>query len=97
LFDAAAQGQMHLKNAAILRFEKCIIGSAGMAERNGSETMLDDLKKRSVKFRSLTEAIDTETPTGRAMWQMIGVLADYVEHAIMQSHSTAVVLWPAYQ
>jgi hypothetical protein len=31
------------------------------------------------------------------MWQMIGVLADYVEHAIMQSHSTAVVLWPAYQ
>ena len=36
---------------------------------------LDDLKKRGVKFRSLTEAIDTETPTGRAMWQMIGVLA----------------------
>jgi DNA invertase Pin-like site-specific DNA recombinase len=30
-------------------------------------TMLDDLKKRGVKFRSLTEAIDTETPTGRAM------------------------------
>src|ERR1019366_9751158 len=38
--------------------------------------MLDDLKKRDVKFRSLTEAIDTETPTGRAMWQMIGVLAE---------------------
>jgi DNA invertase Pin-like site-specific DNA recombinase len=29
-------------------------------------TMLDDLKKRGVKFRSLTEAIDTDTPTGRA-------------------------------
>jgi DNA invertase Pin-like site-specific DNA recombinase len=29
--------------------------------------MLDDLKKRGVKFRSLTEAIDTETPTGRAL------------------------------
>jgi DNA invertase Pin-like site-specific DNA recombinase len=38
--------------------------------------MLDDLKKRGVKFRSLTEAIDTDTPTGRAMWQMIGVLAE---------------------
>ncbi len=38
--------------------------------------MLDDFKKRGVKFRSLTEAIDTETPTGRAMWQMIGVLAE---------------------
>jgi Enterobacteriaceae phage serine recombinase len=39
-------------------------------------TMLDDLKRQGVKFRSLTEAIDTETPTGRAMWQMIGVLAE---------------------
>lgn len=38
--------------------------------------ILDDLKRRGVKFRSLTEAIDTETPTGRAMWQMIGVLAE---------------------
>jgi DNA invertase Pin-like site-specific DNA recombinase len=36
--------------------------------------MLDDLKRQGVKFRSLTEAIDTETPTDRAMWQMIGVL-----------------------
>jgi DNA invertase Pin-like site-specific DNA recombinase len=31
---------------------------------------------RGVKFQSLTEAIDTETPTGRTMWQLIGVLAD---------------------
>ena len=38
--------------------------------------MLDDFKDWGVKFRSLTEAIDTETPTGRAMWQMIGVLAE---------------------
>jgi DNA invertase Pin-like site-specific DNA recombinase len=38
--------------------------------------MLDDLRERYVKFRSLTEQIDTETPTGRAMWQMIGVLAE---------------------
>ena len=38
--------------------------------------MLDDLKQRGVKFRSLAEAIDTETPTGGAMWQMIGVLAE---------------------
>jgi len=31
--------------------------------------MLDDLKQRGVKFHSLTEHIDTDTPTGRAMWQ----------------------------
>jgi len=41
-------------------------------------TMLDDLKQRGVKFRSLTEAIDTDTPTGRAMWQMIGVLTSLI-------------------
>src|ERR1700683_4763953 len=39
-------------------------------------TMLDSLRDRGVKFRSLTEAIDTNTPTGRAMWKIIGVLAE---------------------
>ncbi len=29
-----------------------------------------------MKFRSLTEHIDTETAAGRAMWQMIGVMAE---------------------
>jgi len=38
--------------------------------------MLDNLKRRGVTFRSLTEEIDTVTPTGRAMWQMIGILAE---------------------
>jgi DNA invertase Pin-like site-specific DNA recombinase len=46
--------------------------------------MLDDLKQRGVKFRSLTEAIDTETPTGRAMWQMIGVLAELERSMIIE-------------
>ena len=39
-------------------------------------TMLDELRAQGVKFRSLTEHIDTETAAGRAMWQMIGVLAE---------------------
>jgi len=39
-------------------------------------TILDDLKARGVRFQSLTEAIDTTTATGRAMWQMIGILAE---------------------
>lgn len=50
--------------------------------------MLDDFKQRGVKFRSLTEAIDTETSTGRAMWQMIGVLAE-LERSLLAEHTRA--------
>jgi DNA invertase Pin-like site-specific DNA recombinase len=51
-------------------------------------TMLDDLKHRGVKFRSLTEAIDTETPTGRAMWQMIRVLSE-LERSLISERTRA--------
>jgi DNA invertase Pin-like site-specific DNA recombinase len=37
-------------------------------------TMLDEFRAQDIKFKSLTEHIDTETAAGRAMWQMIGVL-----------------------
>src|SRR6202790_2682032 len=46
--------------------------------------MLDGFKQQGIKFRSLTEAIDTETPTGRAMWQMIGVLAELERSLIVE-------------
>jgi DNA invertase Pin-like site-specific DNA recombinase len=46
--------------------------------------MLDKLRERGVRFQSLTEAIDTETPTGRAMWQMIGVLAELEKSLITE-------------
>jgi DNA invertase Pin-like site-specific DNA recombinase len=47
-------------------------------------TMLDDLRARGVKFHSLTEAIDTNTLAGRAMWQMIGVLAEIARSLISE-------------
>ena len=50
--------------------------------------MLDELKQRGVKFRSLTEAIDTDTATGRAMWQMIGVLAE-LERSLITERTRA--------
>ena len=50
--------------------------------------MLDDLQKRGVKFRSLTEAIDTTTPTGRAIWQMIGALAE-LERSLISERTRA--------
>ena len=37
-----------------------------------------------MKFKSLTEAIDTETPTGRAIWQMIGLLAELERSMIVE-------------
>lgn len=50
--------------------------------------MLDDFKRRGIKFKSITEAIDTETPTGRAMWQMIGVLAE-LERSLISERTRA--------
>src|SRR5262249_8288073 len=38
--------------------------------------LLDELKGQGVRFQSLTEAIDIETPAGRTMWQMMGVIAE---------------------
>jgi DNA invertase Pin-like site-specific DNA recombinase len=51
-------------------------------------TMLGDLRARGVKFHSLTEAIDTATPTGRGMWQMIGVQAE-LERSLISERTRA--------
>ena len=50
--------------------------------------LLDDLKARGLAFRSLTEAIDTATPTGRAMWQMVGILAE-LKRSLIQERTKA--------
>jgi DNA invertase Pin-like site-specific DNA recombinase len=51
-------------------------------------TMLDELRTQGVKFRSLTEHIDTETAAGRAMWQMIGVMAE-MERSLIAERTRA--------
>ena len=50
--------------------------------------LLDDLKTRGVAFLSVTESIDTATPTGRAMWQMVGILAE-LERSLIQERTKA--------
>ncbi len=50
--------------------------------------LLDELKAREVAFQSLTEAIDTSTPTDRAMWQMVGILAE-LERSLIQERTKA--------
>ncbi|WP_374091075.1 recombinase family protein [Methylomicrobium lacus] len=49
---------------------------------------LDDLKDRKIQFQSLIESIDTKTPTGLAMWQMIGILAE-LERSLIQERTKA--------
>jgi DNA invertase Pin-like site-specific DNA recombinase len=51
-------------------------------------SLLDELKSRVVAFQSVTESIDTTTPTGRAMWQMVGILAE-LERSLIQERTKA--------
>lgn len=47
-------------------------------------SLLDNLKARGVAFQSVTEAIDTTAPTGRAMWQMLGIMAELERSLIVE-------------
>jgi DNA invertase Pin-like site-specific DNA recombinase len=60
-------------------------------------TIMERLGDSGAGFRSLTEAIDTTTPAGRMMMQMVGAFADNAERAIMQSHIAEMAVWPAFQ
>jgi len=50
--------------------------------------LLDDFKRQDIAFQSLTESIDTTTAVGRAMWQMIGVLAE-LERSLIKERTKA--------
>lgn len=49
---------------------------------------LDALHKRGIQIVSLTEAIDTQTATGRAMWQFIGIMAE-LERSLITERTRA--------
>jgi DNA invertase Pin-like site-specific DNA recombinase len=38
--------------------------------------ILHDIQAQGIRFQSITEAIDTVTPTGRAMLHMVALLAE---------------------
>jgi DNA invertase Pin-like site-specific DNA recombinase len=46
--------------------------------------IIHDLHKRDVQFESLTDAINTETPTGRAMLHMLALLAELESNLIAE-------------
>jgi DNA invertase Pin-like site-specific DNA recombinase len=49
---------------------------------------VEGLEQRKVGFRSLTEAIDTTTPAGRMMMQMVGAFAEF-ERAMARERTRA--------
>jgi DNA invertase Pin-like site-specific DNA recombinase len=46
--------------------------------------ILHDLQKRGIQFESLTDAISTETPTGRAMLHMVALLTELESNLIAE-------------
>lgn len=46
--------------------------------------LLEDLERRGVEFVSLTEAIDTSSPMGKAMYQMRGVFSELERSLIIE-------------
>ena len=51
-------------------------------------TIMERLGEGKVGFRSLTEAIDTTTPAGRMMMQMVGAFAEF-ERAMLRERTKA--------
>jgi DNA invertase Pin-like site-specific DNA recombinase len=51
-------------------------------------TLMEQLGAAKVGFRSLTEAIDTTTPAGRMMMQMVGAFAEF-ERAMLRERTRA--------
>src|ERR1700692_2348662 len=47
--------------------------------------IMERIAKAGAGFRSITENIDTTTPAGRMMMQMVGAFADDAESAVMRS------------
>src|SRR6266478_6991059 len=51
-------------------------------------TIMERVQEKKAGFRSLTEAIDTTTPAGRMMMQMIGSFAEF-ERAMLRERTRA--------
>ena len=51
-------------------------------------TIMERLQEKKAGFRSLTEAVDTTTPAGRMMMQMVGAFAEF-ERAMIRERTSA--------
>lgn len=69
---------------ALRRGDTLVVTSLDRLSRNLGQTILlmDDLGREGIRFRSLTQAIDTTTPPGRLMMQIIGAFAEFEREMI---------------
>ena len=51
-------------------------------------TLLERIEEKGAGFKSLTEAVDTTTPAGRMMMQMVGAFAEF-ERAMIRERTLA--------
>jgi DNA invertase Pin-like site-specific DNA recombinase len=51
-------------------------------------TLMEQVQEKKAGFRSLTEAVDTTTPAGRMMMQMVGAFAEF-ERAMLKERTKA--------
>lgn len=50
--------------------------------------LMEKIQEAGAGFRSLTEAVDTTTPAGRMMMQMVGAFAEF-ERAMIRERTNA--------
>lgn len=51
-------------------------------------TIMEQVREKKAGFRSITEAVDTTTPAGRMMMQMVGAFAEF-ERAMLKERTKA--------
>lgn len=59
--------------------------------------LMEQFEKHGVSFVSITQDFNTTSSLGRLTLNVLLSFAHYAERAIMQSHTTEVAMWPAYQ
>jgi DNA invertase Pin-like site-specific DNA recombinase len=96
IFEDRATGALRERNGLARALKGCGAGDVLVVwrlDRLGRSLghlieLLHDLASRGVEFRSLSEAIDTTTPTGRLTFHVIGALAEF-ERAILHERTSA--------
>ena len=96
IFEEAASGgrwdrpQLHRMLDQLREGDTVVVWKLDRLSRSLKDVLhiMERIEKTGAGFRSITEAIDTTTPAGRMMMQMVGAFAEF-ERAIRERTSAA--------